>query len=373
MADFRTVAARHDHRKRRVFKDPLTMKPSIVDHLACPLCASPLRLDAAPPAAREVLGGSLHCAAPERHTFAIRSGVPELLALDPESRTQQQTVKSFSAKWNKAPEYRKKTERFYIAWYLQRYGFEGLDGLRKFLAGKRLVLEAGTGTGRDSRLYAENSKAQVFGIDISEGIHVAYQDLKGIDNLHLVRADIGRLPFRDEFFDFVACDQVLHHTPDPGASLRQLARVLRRGGHLAFYVYKKKGAVREFCDYYLRAATTEMSEEECYRFSEAVTKLGKALSDLRATVNVPEDIPLLGIKAGPQDVQRFIYWNVFKCFWNDEFDYDTNVIINFDWYHPKDAHRYTEDEVRAMCQALGLCVAHFDVTDSGISVLAEKG
>ena len=27
-------------------------------------------------------------------------------------------------------------------------------------------------------------------------------------------------------------------------------------------------------------------------------------------------------------------------------DWDTNVITNFDWYHPLHAHRHTEDEVR---------------------------
>ena len=62
-----------------------------------------------------------------------------------------------------------------------------------------------------------------------------------------------------------------------------------------------------------------------YRRSEAwallrpLTKLGKALADLHADIEVPEDIPYLGIKAGRYDVQRLIYWHFAKLYWRDTF------------------------------------------------------
>ena len=83
-------------------------------------------------------------------------------------------------------------------------------------------------------------------------------------------------------------------------------------------------------------------------------------------------IPMLGIKAGKQDLQRFIYWNMFKCYWNDTMDWDANVITNFDWYHPLHAHRHTPEEVRGWCAAEGLAIEHFDEQESGISVRAKK-
>src|SRR5207249_4574738 len=41
-------------------------------------------------------------------------------------------------------------------------------------------------------------------------------------------ADASRLPFRDEQFDIVAEGNLLHHTADPVAVLREMTRVARR-------------------------------------------------------------------------------------------------------------------------------------------------
>jgi SAM-dependent methyltransferase len=234
-----------------------------------------------------------------------------------------------------------------------------------------MILDAGTAHGRDAMMYVRNSSAAVFGVDISSGIRNAYRDLREVERLHLVQADLARLPFPKACFDFIGCDQVLHHTPDTREALHRLVRHLRPGGSIAFYVYRRKGPIREFSDDFIRSHTAGGDPEECYAFSEAMTKLGKALTELNATVDVPEDIPLLGIKAGPQDVQRFIYWNVFKCYYNATIDWESNVITNFDWYHPLHAHRHTEDEVRSWCSEDGLEIDHLDIQESGISVLAR--
>ena len=226
--------------------------------------------------------------------------------------------------------------------------------------------------GRDTVLYAENTDGEVFGIDLSESIEFAYQHAGAMSNAHLIQADLRRLPFRPGFFDFIASDQVLHHTPDTEASFKNLVGYLSPGAEIAAYVYKKKGPVREFADDLLRSHYSRASEEECYEFSRAITRLGKALSDLKIDFDVPEDIPILEIKAGRHNLQRFFYWNVLKCYWNDSLDFETNVMTNFDWYHPRYAHRHTPDEVRRWCSEESLEILHFDVIESGISVLARK-
>lgn len=104
-----------------------------------------------------------------------------------------------------------------------------------------------------------------------------------------------------------------------------------------------------------------------------LTKLGQALAELYAEVEVPEDIPFLGIKAGRYDVQRLIYWHFAKLFWNEAFTLEENNHVNFDWYHPRYAHRQTEEEVRHWCEEAGLSIIHFDVQESGFTVRAIKG
>ena len=233
-------------------------------------------------------------------------------------------------------------------------------------------MDAGTGLGRDSLLYSENTSGQVFGLDISESIYIAFRHVGHLPNLHLLRADLTALPFRRNFFDFIASDQVIHHTPNTEKSFKGLSRYLAPNGQLAVYVYKKKGPIREFCDDFLRRHYTQSTEKECYSFSRAMTLLGRELSNLQIEFEVPEDIPILKIKAGKYNLQRFIYWNVFKCYWNDDLDLETNIMTNFDWYHPQYANRHSPDEIERWCRQTNMEIVHFDVIESGISVRAKK-
>ena len=89
-----------------------------------------------------------------------------------------------------------------------------------------------------------------------------------------------------------------------------------------------------------------MSVAECTEFSKDMAHLGKALSKLNKTITIQKDIPLLGVKSGTYDVQRFIYWHFLKCFWDESDNFDRSVGVNFDWYYPKFAYRHTPSEVK---------------------------
>ena len=112
---------------------------------------------------------------------------------------------------------------------------------------------------------------------------------------------------------------------------------------MALYVYKKKGLPRELLDEYFITEKKDLSYNEREMLSEQLTILGKTLSDLKCIINVP-DIPALNIKGGDYDLQRFIYWNFIKCYWNDEQGFDMSKSTNVDWYTPAIAYRYTKEE-----------------------------
>lgn len=100
--------------------------------------------------------------------------------------------------------------------------------------------------------------------------------------------------------------------------------------------------------------------------SEQLTELGKRLSSLKITFECP-DIPVLGIKGGHYDIQRFIYWNFIKCFWNEQLGQETSVVTNFDWYSPSNARRFSELEVRSIVNANSMDVRFFHTEDACIS------
>jgi hypothetical protein len=141
---------------------------------------------------------------------------------------------------------------------------------------------------------------------------------------------------------------------------------------LLFYVYKKKGPIREFSDDYIRSLLQGMPPQKAWKALEPLTKLGIALGRLGVEVEIPEDVDLLEVPAGRYDIQRLFYWHVAKAFFRPELSFDELNHINYDWYAPANAHRQTPEEVRSWCAESGLVVEHEHIEDAGITVIARR-
>lgn len=306
--------------------------------------------------------------------YPIRDGIPRFVDSTEIHEEQAATGDTFSKKWSRIATFGHDdaTRTFHHNWYLQRYGWRDEQEFAAFLSGCARVLDAGCGVGRDVAWYLRLAPGLVAGVDISTAVDAAARNVGPNDRLLLAQSDLAQLPFPPDFFDYIACDQVLQHTVAPRASFQHLVSRVKPGGVLAFYVYRVKGALREFADDHLRRATMAMTEEEAYRFSEAVTRFGKALTEQKVTIDIPADIPELGISAGSFDLQRWLYWNVFKCFYNADWDWETNVMTNYDWYRPATAHRYRAEEIRQWIAAERLEVLHEDVGDAGLSYRCRR-
>jgi ubiquinone/menaquinone biosynthesis C-methylase UbiE len=76
---------------------------------------------------------------------------------------------------------------------------------------------------------------QVVGVDLTAALlDIAATRLAGagVANVLLQRGDAANLPFVDGSFDLVVCRAAMHHFPDPGAVLAEMARVCRAGGRV---------------------------------------------------------------------------------------------------------------------------------------------
>lgn len=261
---------------------------------------------------------------------------------------QQQTNEVFTEKWDKYAQTSDldKFYQFQLDWYLKLYGFSDEAALASHLAGARVILDAGCGLGYKAAWFARLAPhAVVVGIDYSGAARQAAEMFSDLDNLFFIQGDIAKTPFRDGTVSYVSCDQVIMHTEDPEATFAELSRITEPTGQFACYFYAKKALPRELIDDHFRVFCKSVSTEQLWEMSEQLTELGRRLSALNVTIDAP-DIPLLGIKGGPIDIQRFIYWNFLKCFWSDDLGHDTSLATNFDWYSPSNARRFSEQEVR---------------------------
>ena len=346
------------------------MKSSLLFFLVCPICNNKFTITKTKKIKNEINKGILICS--QKHKFHVTNGIPRFVV--DTTKDFVRTEEAFSAKWRKHHKNHQAKDwiNFQMKWFLNRYGWKTISNFNKFLKTKNKILDAGTGVGNSAKTLSNNPKSEVFALDASESIDFAYKKYGSLPNVHFLQADLRQLPFKKRFFDYIYSDQVLHHTKNTGTSFKYLTKFLTASGYISIYVYNKKAPVREYVDDYIRKKTIHMSVAECTEFSKDMAYLGKSLAKIRKKISIPNDIPILGVKAGTYDVQRFIYWHFLKCFWDESNNFERSVGVNFDWYYPKFAFRHTPSEIRKWYKDSKIKITSFKEIESGISVTGKK-
>ena len=121
------------------------------------------------------------------------------------------------------------------------------------------VLDYGCGTGNNSVFFLENGY-DVYGTEVPENalelikknLEFRHLNPKLIQNFSIIPPDNIKLPFKDNFFDFVLCNQVfcyLSSEEQIKKVCKELSRVLRPGGIVFFTIY---GLENYYFKYYAR-------------------------------------------------------------------------------------------------------------------------
>lgn len=326
----------------------------------------------------ELLGGPLPDEGNEMkvrgQSLIMRKGI--LRASTAKSSAQAQTESVFGYKWARRDTYDSaESLKRMREWLVQRYGQPTREPWWNEYGERPLVLDAGCGSSMSALELFEGAfnRMRYVGVDISEAVDTAKARFaeRGA-SAAFVQADLLNLPFAPESFDIIFSEGVLHHTDSTERALRTVSAHLKPGGRIMFYVYRRKGPIREFTDDYIRDKLKGMPEEQAWKALEPLTRLGIALGELNVTVNVPEKIDLLDIPAGPIDVQRLFYWHVFKAFYHPNLTLDEANHINFDWYTPTNAHRQSLAELRSWCASDGLAIEREIEEPAGITIIARK-
>ena len=306
--------------------------------------------------------------------FIMRNGLLRDSQIDDEM--QRQTSESFGYKWSRTETYKSESVlNATRAWLVERYGDLSRPECWNRFGKYPLVLDCGCGSGLTARLLIGDALKAIHyvGADISVAVDVASETFctEGRPGAFM-QADLYHLPFPTETFDFILSEGVLHHTPSTREAIQRVAPLLKRGGEIAFYVYAKKAPIREFTDDSIRSKLAKLDPGDAWEALMSLTKLGKSLGELNVSISVPEDVPLLGIRKGEIDIQRFVYWNICKMYYRPEYSLEEMNHVNFDWFAPRYSHRQTPDQVQEWCIEAGLEILSQRVEDAGITTHATR-
>jgi ubiquinone/menaquinone biosynthesis C-methylase UbiE len=189
--------------------------------LACPHC-------------RGALSDALACADCGR-AWPAPDGIPQL-AEPADGRTE--AVRRFYDA-DPFPNYPPNDSLSWLRARAERSAFARL--LDEAVPGDARIAEVGCGTGQMS-LYLARADRTVVGVDLSrEALRLGASAARryGISSVRFVEGDLNRLPLRDGAFDLVYSSGVLHHTPDPRAAFRSIARAVRPGGMVVVGLYNR--------------------------------------------------------------------------------------------------------------------------------------
>jgi demethylmenaquinone methyltransferase / 2-methoxy-6-polyprenyl-1,4-benzoquinol methylase len=94
------------------------------------------------------------------------------------------------------------------------------------------VLDVACGTGAVAEELRRRYRCEVVGVDQSSEM-LAVARTRVDEEVELVEGRAEALPFEDASFDALTFTYLLRYVDDPGATLRELARVVRPGGRIA--------------------------------------------------------------------------------------------------------------------------------------------
>jgi demethylmenaquinone methyltransferase / 2-methoxy-6-polyprenyl-1,4-benzoquinol methylase len=115
------------------------------------------------------------------------------------------------------------------------------------------VLDVATGTGAVIRELQQQKGCKAVGVDQSPEMLAEARRRLGPE-IGFVEASAERLPFDDASFDALTFTYLLRYVADPGATLRELARVVRPGGSIASLEFGlPRGLWRPLWEAYVRA------------------------------------------------------------------------------------------------------------------------
>lgn len=291
--------------------------------------------------------------------------------LEGQDNRNEATVKEATFRWEHSTRLEQDDEfiKHQFNDFLKRYGFENEQDFSKFLENVKTIAEIGAGEGRLVDWFLKYSNATIYALEISDSTNYLKEKYEDTDRVIVIKADALLHPFADGSIDLLSCEQSIHHTDQPGIIFDSLAKCLSAGGRVLLSIYAEKSPIRENFDKIIRDAIAQLPSEEKHDVAKKMTDIGRILSEMEVDVQIPEDFAEFGhLKGENMSLQRFIYFAIMKCFWNEDFTYDKCVEFNHDWYSYPVCNTVSPEDAKRWFDNNQIRIDHADVNHANVNL-----
>lgn len=175
----------------------------------------------------------------EKHKESIQSVKNEIRNLNIQTATSENTW-SFSLEWQAHSNLEMDTTwGMTLQSRYEQFLYE-TQSLNDSLTGK-IMLDAGCGNGLHTE-YLSKQGIEIIGLDFSTSVFDA-EKRRTSENCCFAQGDLMMPPFRNETFEIVVSNGVLHHTPNTETTFRSVAKTVKQNGKFYLWLYSRKGTI----------------------------------------------------------------------------------------------------------------------------------
>ncbi len=136
------------------------------------------------------------------------------------------------------------------------------------------ILDLGCGNGNLLEKL-KKYKSKLYGADISSEM-IKYARERLGNYAELIIADSESLPWQDNSFDIIVCTLSFHHYPNPGKSLNEMKRVLRKNGHIIIAEAWLPALFRDIANLFMNTRLNKTGDVRVYSLYEWLKMLRSA-------------------------------------------------------------------------------------------------
>jgi len=314
------------------------MKKRLLEYLVSPTSGNKFSLEVSKKDGDEILEGTLVASSGEQ--YPIVGGIPRFVSSELYTGT-------FGFQWNRHSRiYFDNKDQYRVYSTFQQ--LQRILGLSPEKVKDKTVLDIGCGVGANGAAMAEWGAREIFCVDLSSAVEAAYANTKNLSNVHVVQADLFKLPFPRESFEVVYSIGVLHHTPDTEKAFQSAVSYLKENGLISIWVYPDTPDLCQRLSDRVRSVTTQMSPNLLHKL---------------CWVTVPAyyvyKIPFLG-----KALFHFLPPLSKEPYWEDR------VLDTYDWYAPKYQWKQTYPQVHRWFQEANLTDIH--LLEAPVSMWGKK-